>query len=328
MKLAKFNTIGNPRIVELASREINAVENYESAIVRMLDRFPPANYISPFLNRAGIDTEEFFYDFLPIQKLWQYEFAGSKIKNIRNRKAEVVLSQIRYGQFNVVLFQGSPPPIPQAEWLSFRRKNRTLEFVIAHLGHPFNPEQLQGVDLILCASDELSTYYRNAGFRAETLFHSFPTQLASHAKKFPDRDLEFAFIGSSGFKLDSHQKRLAYLQRLPKAFDCRFYLDHQENIVLPRAISFSNGGVYEFRLRASELRKKTLLRIDRTLGTGATNQKFAMAAEESQLRSGAIYGMEMFKILGNTKLTLQIHTTATRSAGAMRILNQQGWVPV
>lgn len=324
MKLAKFNTIGTPKIMELAFREMYAIENYGSAIVRMLERFPPANYISPFLNRASIETEEFFYDFFPIQKLWQNQFEGSNFKNIRNRKAEIVLSQIRYGQFNAVLFQGSPPPITQADWLSFRRKNRRLELVIAHLGHPFNPDQLQGVDLILCASDELSAYYRNAGFRTETLFHSFPIQLSSHAKKFQDRDLEFVFTGSSGLKLDSHQKRLAYLQRLSKEFDCRLYLDHQEDIVLPRAISFSNGGAYEFRLRLSEFRKKTLLRMDRTLGTGATNRNFALTAEESQLGSAAIYGTEMFKVLGNTKLTVQIHTTATKSAGAMRIFESAG----
>lgn len=323
MRLAKFNTVGSPKVMLSVSEQISSVENYQSAIVRILEKFPPANFISPFLCNAGIETEEFFFDFLPVQRLWHSQFRDSKFRSIRNRKGELVLKQIKHGRFNVVLFQGSPPPIPQEEWLSFRKKNRNLETVIAHLGHPFNPIELLGVDLILCASDELTKYYRDAGFRAETYFHSFPDIFIAHSKLFSERKLEFMFAGNSGIKLESHQDRFRYLQRLSQEFDCHFYLDNQEDIVLPRSKSFSNGQIYELRLRAHEFRRKTVRKAVGISGEGVT-KKLGTSENMFESASEAVYGEEMFKVLGDSKLTVQIHTSATKSAGAMRIFESIG----
>jgi len=276
------------------------------------------------LNEQGVNIEEFFYDLMPIQRLWLEEFGTASTLGIRNKRSQVLTNQIKYGGFNAVVFQGAPPPFTSEGWMHVRKKNTELELVIAHLGHTFNPDSLSGVDLILCASDELTHYYRSYGLRAETYLHSFPNHLFTHATDFQVREFEFAFVGSSGFKLQSHQKRLAYLQHLSRDFQIELFLDNQDNIVLPPSISFSNGGTYEFRLRASELRSKIFEKLGFYDRKKLLSQKADIPHKLFESLRDAVYGLEMFKILGNTKLTVQIHTSATSSAGAMRIFESAG----
>ena len=324
MKLAKFNALGNPKAMLLADQKINAIEDYQLAMLEVIENFPPANFISPFLNQATVEIEDFFYDFLPTQRLWLRQTGRAGTTCIRRKRSKILTDQIRQGGFEAVIFQGTPPPMSQEEWISLRKKNRKLEYVIAHLGHPFKPELLSGVDLILCASDELTKFYRDAGFRSETYYHSFPIHLLSHSKNFDDRNFEFTFVGSSGINLDSHQHRLRYLQNLVKTFECKLFLNNQDNIVLPRSISFSNEGIYEFRVRMSQIKKDIYDKLCFSKSMEMQNKRFDSPVDLFESAEESIYGLEMFKTLGNTKLTVQIHTSATKSAGAMRIFESAG----
>lgn len=323
IRIAKVQAIGLEGAYLSAIQQIHDIELYDDALGVLKARFPPGNHISPHCNPSRVLIDDFFFDVLPLQKKWIKENNLRLSKSVRRSQIEILLKQLSIGKYDVVLFQGLIPPFHHRQFLEFRANNPRIRLVMAHLGHTFAPDKLEGIDLVLAASDELKQKFISAGVQAITYLHSFPSLVKSQVRQeYWENREAVGFVGSSGFGIESHAYRLEVLKSLMSEVKIKAFVDESnESKLSPRSRFAYQDRSYEFRFQMHNIRKSLIKNYDVKID-GSGNERLSNLFPESTF--AAKYGLEMFEQLGNFKTTIHIHTSVVRNAAAMRVFEATG----
>ncbi|MDR3640139.1 MAG: glycosyltransferase [Humidesulfovibrio sp.] len=111
-------------------------------------------------------------------------------------ESEILAQQVDTFKPDVVLFQGMPVTPRDFK----QRFPSTL--ITAFSGYPLPPDCLPGAEFVFCCAVNIADYYRKMGLAACLTHHSFDDSiLAQVSPQEGPRDLDFTFLGSSGFNL-------------------------------------------------------------------------------------------------------------------------------
>jgi spore maturation protein CgeB len=323
IRIAKVQAIGLEGAYLSAIQQVHEIQLYDDALEVLKASFPPGNHISPHFNPSRILIDDFFFDVLPLQGKWIEENNVRLSKSVRRSQIEILLKQLSNRRYDVVLFQGLIPPFHRGQFSEFRANNPRIRLVMAHLGHTFGPDKLEGIDLVLAASNELKQKFMSMGFKAKTYLHSFPSVVNSQVRQkfWEDRDA-VGFVGSSGFGIESHAHRLEVLKNLMSEVKIQAFVDESiESKLSPRfRFAYQDKG-YEFRVQINNIRRSIIKDFNHKIDESGKNRLSNIFPEST---FAAKYGLEMFKQLGSFKATIHIHTSVVSNAAAMRLFEATG----
>ncbi|MBI4320425.1 MAG: glycosyltransferase family 1 protein [Chloroflexi bacterium] len=290
--------------------------------------------------RLGHEAHEIVYDLETMQKTWALEHGlpfGESCWSV-----EILLAQIRALRPDVLFFQDIHS-LPHAEMRSLKDAFPSVKLVVAFRGYPgLDAEamrQLSVADVVLAGSPVVEEKCSSAGLAPRLVYHYFDDSiLRKLSRRYGDEadgsyGYDFTFIGSSGFGYGTgHQSRYWLLANLLRSTELRAWLDERET--RPRSTVGRIKGAGKVRLirglaslhpslvsRSADLPGVPSRLADLIRATGATRtggpavqalpSRVPMVPLGTVFRarcSGSVFGLEMYKILRDSRVTLNKHS--------------------
>ena len=167
--------------------------------------------ISNALRKLGYEVIDIVPDVKQLQLKWADE-KGCKIDS-KNWYLDALKYQITSERPEVVFFQHGIP-FSSNYLREIRARNSFVKLVIVHTGYLGSVDQMDGVDVVFCATPSLVKRYCKLGLKSQLLYHYFDTDLIG---MLPDHNQEFVFtfLGASGYGTGfAHADRYWILRKL------------------------------------------------------------------------------------------------------------------
>jgi glycosyltransferase involved in cell wall biosynthesis len=179
-----------------------------------------------------------------------------------------------------------------------RKKCPSIKTVLAWDGIAANDSKLfNGCDIVLSFNDDTVKYYQDHGFRSELFHFGFNEKILEKVQRRDALyDLSFCGTVSSGW----HSERLDFLYNISKQFKVDLWTNP-----LPVTVRSIGGALARLNTKSlSDLIKLKSL---------------------SKINHGQIFGLEMFQVLADSKISLNKHIDLVgKNAGNMRLFEAAG----
>ena len=290
---------------------------------------------SRVMNQIGNNSYDFISDFEILQKKWANE-KGIKY-NYNNWQVVIVLEQIRYYRPDIVFFQDYYS-LPVKVRKDLKKIFPFIKLVVMHKGYPSSIYQLSDFDHIFAASVD---FYKNLiknNFPATLSYHYFDEQILNSIKN-TDKIYDLTFLGTTGYNYPSHSKRFLILSNLLKEMKLhiwgnenkksKYYLTIPKLImkkILAQILNISSKNFKEFLLSKINYEDKIYKFVEEiyfkldNLENKKLNSFFfeklydvqgnynqSLKNNKNATFNPAVFGVEYFQILANSKITLNIH---------------------
>lgn len=279
------------------------------------------------LQPLGYEVVELLSNAGPLQKAWADE------QGIKYRKKywfnEIVEAQVIQEKPDVLFI--ADYNVFTFEWVKeLREKCPSIRLVLGWCGAPFfDPSIFKGYDLTLSCIPELVDKFHQLGFKSEHIHHGFDPLVLERINNDTEPDIDCSFIGQLVRNSQFHLERDHILEQLVSQIDIRIFspsadMGLGENFKSQIKLGayyllslFKSIGIQENMLRNIPLLRKA---ADwRTPPVSPVNPKL-----KTHLNS-AVFGLEMFQTLRNSKLTLNSHIDVSpRSASNVRLFEATG----
>ena len=308
------------------------------------------------MKALGHEADEIVFDLETLQKTWARE---NGIKYDPDRwQHDIILSQIETLKPDIIYFQATDS-LP----LSIRRNLKTyfpfVRLVVVHFAFPIASRELEGTDILLVGIPSMFRQYQQEGFRPHLVYHYYNEAiLESMDSESPENHspkYDFTFIGSSGFSFGmGHQARYWTLVELIQRTCLELWVcDHQflpgeisagtEMSKTRNAIEGCDEKTLTQMLRkellpkdAEGLKRMILQAIERKRVASIKNIDYTPSSSPipplAPIRQifpeqchDAVFGIDMYRILRESKVTFNKHTDAAQgSVGNMRLFEASG----
>jgi len=307
---------------------------------------------SKSMRLIGHQCSEIIYDFEILQKNWARE--QKVLFNCDQWQADILIQQIAYYKPDVLFFQ-DVGPIPQNIRARLKERFPFIKIVAMHKGYPHPPSLVKDFDIIFAGYPDLEKLYKNTGMRVELLYHGFDDSILTKLQKKP-APYDFTFVGSSGYAQGlAHAQRYWMLVDLLQKSPLLTWIEDEAGPKNPNAGHISHQTVTKIISLVNQLDGKTLQkmrrmnliknyrfgkRIDKVLDNLIKSKQVEMGSHmtetyprpDSPLRkkfpqkcNPARYGIDMYNVLYNSKITFHCSTNAAPGqAGAMRLFQATG----
>ncbi len=276
----------------------------------MLDRLSREFLVYSFgltrsLKQRGHAVREIMSDCEILQKQWARE-NGFRFSE-DNWSFEICLEQLRRDPPEILFLQDSP------DWArggvaELREKIPQIRRVVTHSGFPRNPGDMKPMDLILSATPGIDRRYRGFGLPSTLFYHYFDEQVlqAAPPADFGRRKYPLTFAGSSGYGFGGgHLTRYLALDLVFTHYPAIGFLEEE---------AFS--------------RRRPFLRRIFSRSKPDPNKRFTpvgLAEKHRRKMRKPVYGLEFYRVLGETRLGLNIHTDAVyQEVGNIRMFQMAG----
>ncbi len=220
-----------------------------------------------------------------------------------------------------------------------------LRVVSVYKGYPGAFNELADVDVLLVGIPLMVEQYQQAGLTPHLVYHAFDADLARLAK--PDKQYQFTFLGSSGYSFGlAHLSRYVLLRDLMRQTPLQAWLEEKSitpsqrtAISLYNALTYIAGSLSPSFIEAGIKITKPYNRIhelvkgilrDQQLGLFRTSMLEVLGMQPLQPQFSdrchpALFGNEMYAVLGQSALTFNKHTDAAASSvGNLRLFQATG----
>lgn len=314
---------------------------YSYQIEKLLgEKLNNGNAFSLAMRKLGHESNEIVYDVEVIQKKWAEE---NSIVYSRDRWIEeIVLAQIKHYKPEILYFQHFPP-LPFSIWRNLKEICPSIKKIVIHRAWPGDWDEVGAADLLLVGTRQMVRQYQSHRHAPRLLYHYFDeTVLEMLDKSQAPIEYELTFLGSSGLGYGIlHSPRYWLLLELLKKTDIRMWLDEP---TIPKShfmkkckeisrdfVGFWLGFLSEQILESILLKYKDNSRVNR-LVEDCISKKKGLMAPKKRLRNlypnrcfSPVYGMDYYKILANSVISLQKHIhTAEGDVGAIRLFQATG----
>lgn len=178
-----------------------------------------------------------------------------------------------------------------------------IRLVIGWDGIALNsPESFQGCDLMLSCMADVSSFYEKHDFKSYTFYHCFDPVVLDRLT-LNDGKYDVSFLGSVHLRDGGHTSRLKILGELAREVEIDFWVSG----LLPK-----EGYWRYLRQQFKRLKRGKFEEFNNIRRIAARNR-------------GEAFGMDMFQVLADSRITINTHIDSTGAkAGNMRLFEATG----
>lgn len=287
------------------------------------DAFGWADYWSYALTPLGYHVMEVVTNVEPLQRAWARENSLSDPAGIDIK--QITLAQAKKFKPEILLFEdGNEDLLKQ-----IRSEVPSLRLVIGWVGSAITQENvLQHVDLVLSCAPESVEYLKKAGYSTKQLHHGFDPRINNRLREMP-KYIDFSFVGQLIQDTLFHLHRVYLLEQIvsqipleifsPSAnIDWKDYIKTllkiavYESVKATMAIGFPESVLKSFPIvrEATRWTSRPILPVNKKL---------------RPFMKPSVFGLDMFQVLRNSKITLNIHADSSFFyASNMRLFEATG----
>lgn len=284
------------------------------------DSFSQSDSYSHYLRALGYECEEVIANIEPLQKQWAKEngvpwnvetFVGQHPLEMARRFRPEIVFLNDFSTFGT-------------KWVEeLRSICRSVRLVVGWCAIGVNDlTPLRGYDIVLTSSMTLLRAYRDAGLNAEFLRHAFDPRVLDRTKPPSARDIPVSFAGGIGRMPGFHDYRAAVIERVLQSHPVALYCSEGGKLwrTAARRAVFEVANV----LRLLGMPQGSLAKLP-FVGRCPTKPLFRWEDPIQRASRGAVYGLDMYRVLGRSRITLNAHITASgTSTGNIRLFEATG----
>ncbi len=329
LRVKGINQLGNSE-QWLKKNNITNDSSYEDIIasVEKSAVFYTNAFSDEFVAR-GHESKEFWVDFELLQKKWAQE---NDIKfSTPNWMAEILIAQILYFKPDIIYFQG-------AEWFLKDRLNKNCDFLkiiksdcpsvkktILYSGYPTFEKSIQNIDLLFCSPPSICNFYKKRGLNPILLYHAFDKNILNRISTKDQRKYDFTFAGS----LRAPESRYWMIRKLMSDTDLMLWTknDSEEYGLRFSMKTFLKNNLHKKLLLLNNINLSWLLpkKLTNTYNIFLDSKyyRYNLFEDFTKVKSlsktypdrcnDPVYGIEMYKLLSNSLITLNMHTDKTNN---------------
>jgi hypothetical protein len=296
------------------------------------------------MSQLGHESYDIIYDIDFLQNTWAHEHNIQV--DVTFWQQSIILNQIRVLKPDVIVFQHYPP-LPYDIWKHLKTIYPFVKKVLIHRGHPSLQRELAAADLVMLASPKNVTDYQIQGINARLLYHYFD-ETVLNAVDFVDSlasSYPLTFLGSSGYGYGTvHLPRYQLLKKMLANTSIKMWLEEREDKEqLPSSIKNRSviwiDSIFDLILRSlyrgSSQGNICLPKPLHDLITCYNRQYHSKlnikAPPLTRLRlqypdrcHAPVFGLEFYKILARSKITLHRGTEMAGGDAAIRLFQATG----
>ncbi len=329
MKLIRLTTLYPSYIQNFYTRNPQLKsESFEKQQSRIhYDAFGWADFWSHSLKPFGFEVREIEMNVKPLQLAWARE------NNIRfNTKRwiyDIAEAQINHFKPDVVFIHELRGTT--AAWIRrIRERISSIKLIIGWYGAPIlDTSVIKECDLMLSCIPEVVTQLRDEGMNAHHLNHAFEPRILERIDRKHDRHIDVSFIGqiirSSRFHLAREKILLEILKKIPiQIYTPSAHIPVSKKMTTP--VRYAAYYIIQ-ALKHLSVPEQTLQKIPGLRNAAILHEK-PLLFVNPQLKpylSKEVYGLEMFQVLHDSKITWNNHIDISKdSASNMRLYEATG----
>jgi spore maturation protein CgeB len=296
----------------------------EQAAALFYDAFSQSDSYCHYLRQMGYECEEVIGNVEPLQRQWAQENGAAwdigtyasrhSLEMAKQFKPEIVF----INDFNIF----------NAQWIGeLRAVCASVRLVVGWCGIDVaSAEPLQGCDIVLTSSPVLLAKFQGMGLRVALLRHAFDPRILHRIGVGISRDIPLSFVGNVIRARDFHDYRGKVIERLLGDFEVALYCPSRNagaGKVLAQRMLFEAARLLRgMGVPNTAIEQLPLLR--RVAGLGSA-PRFSWCDSIAQRSRGEVYGLEMFRVLARSQITLNAHIAAAgNSTGNIRLFEGPG----
>jgi len=298
IRFAKISSFPGVHYSDLYKRDPSLAESsYEKQYRALMnDCYAFSDFWKTELEKTGkFEAQEILINVEPLQKKWAKE--NSVAYTETGWTEEILCAQISSFHPDVVFAHSLAYIDPKIKTL-LKKQNPSIKLMIGWDGiasHDLN--KFGDCDIILSCDQETADFYSNNGFDGYFFTFGFGQNILDKIKKRKKR-YDVSFVGSVVMKNDFHSNRLHFLTEIAKNKKLHTWIPNFPSLSHP----FDKTWLWRMKTM-SFAQYLDLLRLSVHNENGA-------------------YGMEMYQVLADSKITLNMH--ATKNTGNMRLFEATG----
>ena len=296
-KILKIMDLSFPEIETIYSNhpELKEASYEEQKRFLFENRFVYFNDFSGCFREMGHEADDIAYNLKPLQVAWATEHDHHFQE--RDWAYDIVLKQIETMRPDIVYLQGSAP-LPHYVRRYLKRFCPSLKAVVMHLAGFEIGHALTDLDLLLAGTPALADWYTSFGIHCRLLYHGFDESVLQFIGSNEHEAHDFTFVGSSGYGFGSFQYgRYWMLRRLAEETSIDLWL------------------------REPMYQKEKLERC--VFPRGYVPMQPLADLFPDRVR-GRVFGVDMYRVLANSKVTFNKHGEVGTVVGNMRLFEATG----
>ncbi len=293
------------------------------------DAFGWADFWSSALTSLGYEVMEVSANVEPLQKQWSLE--NNVDFNSSKWLWNTTFEQVKKFQPTIVFMDDYSTFTSQ--WINeLRQACPAICLVICWCGAPFDDSNIFAAhDMVISCIPELVRQFREMGHRSEHMNHAFDPRLLSRLDTLTKPDLDCTFIGQIVRANQYHLRREQILEELVSLVPLQVYSPSAEFILTWKDLLklAARSSLYDIgqALMSIGIPRSQLAKLPK-LGKIVSLQSRPVNPVNKRLQpfmKPAVFGLEMFQTLRNSKLTLNCHIDISpHSASNMRLFEATG----
>jgi hypothetical protein len=262
----------------------------------------------------GHDAHEIVFDLETLQKTWAEE-NGIQYDH-KEWQTEIIMKQIETLRPDIVYFQ-DVHSLPYSIRKNLKKDFSFIKLMAVYKGFPGAFNELNEVDALFVGTRRIAEQFRCEGLKPYLVYHAFDTAVLEKIDGSTELNLNpcygFAFAGSSGHGYGGHRGRFWMLVELIKKTNIELWIDDREGYPkdgldkLPNSIREALEKDAEGGNSLGEIPPQPL------------KEMFPARCHPS------IFGLDMFRVFRDSKVTLNKHTDAALdNIGNIRLFQTTG----
>ena len=295
----------------------------------MKDSFGWADFWDRALEPIGYEVTNYIANAEIMQKQWAIENHLPISQN--NWFEEIIVAQIKEFQPDI-LFVDDYISFSKNFLISLKSICGSIKLVLGWCGAPFqSADVFSAYDIVLSNIPELVLHFQECGFQAKYVRHAFSPSVLKGIDLTRQKDIGSSFIGSILPGKSLHNQRINLIKKLIKDVDLELFCHvptygYVDKVLDPlKEVAY---GSIQSLARLTNIRK-ILTRIPKIKNyVGLNESPISLKYLDAEIVSKAkppLFGLEMFQVLANSKISLNNHIDISRnSASNMRLFEVTG----
>lgn len=287
------------------------------------DAFGWADYWSHALTPLGYEVMEITINAEPMQRAWERE--NSLPDSADMGMKGIVLEQVKWFKPEILWFNALDEDLLK----QIRSEVPSIRLVLGWVGSAIpQTDAWSHMDLVLSCAQESVDWLRGKGFRADQLHHGFDPRVNERIK-YNLKHIDVTFIGQVIRRRDFHFMRESVLDGLCKEIDIKIFSPSADLTFLDDVKTILKKGLYggmQF-LKFCGMPQEFLGKLPK-IGEAAYWTEAPRLPVNGRLKPfiyHPVFGLEMFQIIHDSKLTLNIHADSSPVyASNMRLFETTG----
>lgn len=309
LKFLKITAFYNDYLEKFYNSHVNLSElTYDTHYnLLMNDGFAWADFFEKNLHDLGYVTNQIVINDKKLQKKWAYEHNISF--NEKNWINTIMQEQIRYHDPNIIFFEDIN--LLDSNFKNFIYKFNPKILLIGHYCAPsIKTERLKNFDLIISCIDLFQNDVKKLNLKSELMYHCFEKTILERIDILP-KVWDLTFIGSLSLHTGFHLNRYHLIKQVFERTNLEIWTPIP-NSIFNKVSFFQEKILHSFfpNSKKIEYQRDFVLKL---------KEKYPHRVHQP------VYGLEMYRILAQSKITLNCHIDGAGDyAGNMRLFEATG----